>query len=386
MNAVLESFSEADQITWDDETSVPSGPPRIRGRDILYLDAPGTFTGHLTLPLTRDGVEGGCGKTAVMKLLAAHLRLRGYVVICVASTGKAAGNYEGGITGHSMFKLPLDPQPGGVCNLSMRKERAQLLRRARLIIYDEFPNVHYHSFSSFLRLLDDLHGQSQPHPDVTILTAGDFRQCPPVVKYGSPGDILKASVKFHPAFQQARRIYLTINMRARDDPQYAAMALSFGNGEGRTVMLGKDKAKLPVCPVPLIQVEQNMDRLICFVYPNFDEANLRDNMRRAILSGTNENIDQINMAVLSTLPGEWITLLSADRARGEDGDQLDVSPEVLASVNEVGIPPHQLLLKPNAIVIITRNLSFDSRLVNSTKVYFLSFVCNFEHYIYKCRR
>ena len=43
---------------------------------------------------------GGFGKTFVLKAIAARIRAEGGIVICVASTGLAAQNLEGGRTAH----------------------------------------------------------------------------------------------------------------------------------------------------------------------------------------------------------------------------------------------------------------------------------------------
>ncbi len=86
---------------------------------------------------------GGCGKTSLVRLVAKVLRRAGKVVLTVATTGIAAQNYEGGTTGHSMFKLPFDAfdrDPG--CNVSGRSQRAALIRAASLIFYDESSMMH----------------------------------------------------------------------------------------------------------------------------------------------------------------------------------------------------------------------------------------------------
>lgn len=41
----------------------------------------------------------------VSNVLAATLRSRGKIVLCCASTGIAAQNFQGGMTAHSLFKL-----------------------------------------------------------------------------------------------------------------------------------------------------------------------------------------------------------------------------------------------------------------------------------------
>jgi len=50
---------------------------------------------------------GGCGKTFFCNTIAAEVRRRGQVVLCVASSGITALLLDGGRTSHLHFKIPL---------------------------------------------------------------------------------------------------------------------------------------------------------------------------------------------------------------------------------------------------------------------------------------
>jgi len=50
---------------------------------------------------------GGCGKTFLCNTIAAEVRRRGQIALCVASSGIAALLLGGGRTSHSCFKIPL---------------------------------------------------------------------------------------------------------------------------------------------------------------------------------------------------------------------------------------------------------------------------------------
>ena len=60
---------------------------------------------------------GGYGKTFVFQVIASKIRSEGGIVLCVASTGLAAQNLEGGRTAHSRFKIPIDILEDSVCNI-----------------------------------------------------------------------------------------------------------------------------------------------------------------------------------------------------------------------------------------------------------------------------
>ncbi len=155
----------------------------------------GLVKGKSRRPGFVDG-PSGTGKTLLLRLIAAKARLLGKIVLCVASTGKAALNYDGGVTAHSMFKIPVETlEPKAYCDLSVGSQRAELIRAADLIIWDEAPMANKHSFETFNRTLQDLISPAQFGGKV-FLPAGDYRQIPPIVKGGSKIDILRTSVKF----------------------------------------------------------------------------------------------------------------------------------------------------------------------------------------------
>ena len=103
-----------------------------------------------------------------------------------------------------------------------------------------------------------------------------------------------------------------------------------------------------------------------FVYP--DRQSEYVSISRAILSGTNLRIDELNALILSRIPGKEFTLYSADKCEDDSHNPLDVSTEVLGLCDDVGVPKHELILKPGAVAMIIRNLTFGVPLVNSMKV------------------
>ena len=62
------------------------------GLDMFYIDAP-----------------GGCGKTYLLRVIAAFFRSKGLIVSISATTGVAAKQYPSGVTNHNRFILPIVP-------------------------------------------------------------------------------------------------------------------------------------------------------------------------------------------------------------------------------------------------------------------------------------
>ena len=83
----------------------------------------------------------GTGKSHTERVIAARLRGEGYTVLIVASTGIAALQLPGGWTAHSLFKLPLNERvvDGAYCDIKNESQRAELIRKSDLIIFDGLP-------------------------------------------------------------------------------------------------------------------------------------------------------------------------------------------------------------------------------------------------------
>ena len=128
--------------------------------------------------------RAGTGKTYTQKCIAARLRGESKVVLIVASTGIAALQLPGGWTAHSMFKLPMEERltPSCVCNINTQTQRADLIRKADLIIWDELPMTHRYCVEALDRSLRDITKHNKLFGGKTILFSGDWRQIGPISK------------------------------------------------------------------------------------------------------------------------------------------------------------------------------------------------------------
>jgi len=86
----------------------------------------------------------GTGKIFAEKVIALRLRAERMTALAVASTGIAALQLPGGWTAHSMFKFPLHDNvvPRAVCNIRSESQRAELIRKCGIIVFDELPMTH----------------------------------------------------------------------------------------------------------------------------------------------------------------------------------------------------------------------------------------------------
>lgn len=90
---------------------------------------------------------------------------------------------------------------------------------------------------------------------------------------------------------------------------------------------------------------------------------------RAILAPRNQEVDEINELALGALPGPEKEYLSADSVVSSANDSILYAIEYLNSLNlGGGYPPHRLLLKTNAPIILLRNLDPRRGLCNGTRL------------------
>ena len=304
---------------------------------------------------------GGTGKTFVMNCLLAYVRQNNDIALAVASSGIAATLLKLGRTAHSLFKLPIPCDEASTCNITPRSATAELIRRTKLIVWDEAPMSHRYLFDAVNRTLCDIMKNDKPFGGIVTLLAGDFRQILPVVRMGRRPDIVDAALSRSALWQQVVLLRLHRNMRVekygRDAVhlatlrQHAEWLLQLGDGK----LPHTDAEDLISLPADLCVA--NIDELVAFVFgelsSNFNNASWVSS--RAILCPRNELVDAMNNHVLDLFPGEVVTCLSVDSV-AEIEQQAVYPVEYLNSLNVSGLPPHILHLKVGAPIMLLRNL------------------------------
>ncbi|OWY95856.1 LOW QUALITY PROTEIN: Helitron helicase [Phytophthora megakarya] len=114
---------------------------------------------------------------------------------------------------------------------------------------------------------------------------------------------------------------------------------------------------------------RNVNALIDAVYPGINTDELPNEYfdERTILAPTNANVRRINEMVAARLTGETKEYLSTDSLEGVADSNL-FEQEFLNSLNFSGIPPHKIVLKVGAPIIMICNLNNDTGLCNGTRL------------------
>ncbi|CAJ0957209.1 unnamed protein product [Ranitomeya imitator] len=161
--------------------------------------------------------------------------------------------------------------------------------------------------------------------------------------------------------------------------EYNSWLLKLGNGELSNVYgLPEDTIEIPNC-----FIEEG--DLITAVFGNsikITHATVEPIANKAILTPLNDDIHALNDKILSQVQGEHSTYRSVDTiVEEEDVNFTDYPVEFLNSLNPTGMPPHELKLKPGAVIMLLRNLNRKRSLCNGTMLYVKSLEANVIHVV-----
>lgn len=212
-----------------------------------------------------DG-PGGTGKTYLYQALYAEVRLLGKIALPTATSGISASNIATGRTAHSRFKIPLDHTVSKACNVSKQSALAALLREASLIIWDESSMARKENIESLDLLLRDLCDPNTPFGGKVVVFGGDFRQVLPVVPHKTQNEAVEASLVSSALWPNFIRFSLTDNMRAKEDPNFAAFLLALGNGALQSTEIAGVELPTQIY-VPFDEEADCLGRLVNTVFP-----------------------------------------------------------------------------------------------------------------------
>ncbi|KAL7085980.1 hypothetical protein ACP275_14G310800 [Erythranthe tilingii] len=329
---------------------------------------------------------GGTGKTYIWRTLSAALRSKGEIVLTVASSGIASLLIPGGRTAHSRFAIPFKVHEESTCNIACESPLAELIMKAKLIIWDEAPMIHKHCFEAVHQSLKDILSQSDPENEnkpfggKIVVCGGDFRQILPVVPKGTRQQVVSASINSSHLWQHCEVLTLTKNMRlsstssnCEELKNFSDWVLSIGDGTN-----GDDNDGVMDIEIPddlLIKpLGNHLASIVEETYPNL-LANIMDSeylQQRAILAPTNEIVDKVNDYMLSLVPEDEKVYLSFDSpctANESVDSHHDIhTPEFLNTITSSGLPNHELKLKKGVHVMLLRNIDQSNGLCNGTRL------------------
>ena len=314
-----------------------------------------------------DG-PGGSGKTYLYNTLMAFFRGHNKSVAAFATTGIAADLLKGGRTVHSGFKIPISEVETSVSNIKADSAEAAKLREAILIIIDEASMMSCHALRIIDTLLREIMNDVRPFGGKTIILGGDFRQTTNVVPRGSIAEILEVCVKSSPLWQYVKHRSLICNMRTAGQEDFNNWVLKLGDGDLNQRIEGLESDVIKV-PEQFLVDDQIINKVYGTQIILDNDVEIQNVSKKVILTTKNSTATELNKDILKLLPGEQRIYLSIDSIVSDDiNDAIDFPIEFLNQQCPSGLPPHQLILKIGAFVMLLRNLNPRRGLLNGTRL------------------
>ncbi|KAG2342245.1 hypothetical protein BDR05DRAFT_886999 [Suillus weaverae] len=118
----------------------------------------------------------GRGKTFLVKGLSSMLRAQGQIVLIVGSSALSVTAYDCRRTAHHMFGIPVtDDNVNLHSSIHPHSPRADLIRNATAIIWDELPAINRATWESVDELCHTICNQpATPFGGITFIGLGDF--------------------------------------------------------------------------------------------------------------------------------------------------------------------------------------------------------------------
>lgn len=104
-------------------------------------------------------------------------------------------------TSYSRFKIPINIDEHSTCSTNPQSDLAALVRKCKLIIWDEARMTNKYCFEALDKSLRDILPKPKydkmdtPFSNMNMVFGGDFRQVLPVIPKGSRQDIVRVSLK-----------------------------------------------------------------------------------------------------------------------------------------------------------------------------------------------
>ena len=175
------------------------------------------------------------------------------------------------------------------------------------------------------------------------MLGGDIRQILPVVKHGFRNTIVKETIKYSYFWPLFNIFNLKINIKSQNT-NFASFLLKIEGKINQFTIPNKWKTN-DVCQEVYKHINNNY---LFFEKYNFKFAQCRSKY--------------IKNKILNLIRSESVTYYSTDYAthkcvdQTDDNTHLNYQMEMLNNVRK-GLPPHEIKLKVNAIVMLIRNLS-----------------------------
>lgn len=125
-------------------------------------------------PIFLDG-KAGREKTFLINVICYTIRAAGEIVLIYGTMALSVLLYEGGCTAHSLFQIPVEENNTNLqSTIKINSGRADLLREAKIIIWDELPMANKAVLECVDLLLKEICGKNKPFRGKPFIGVRDF--------------------------------------------------------------------------------------------------------------------------------------------------------------------------------------------------------------------
>ena len=333
----------------------------FKGNRCFYIDGP-----------------GGSGKTYLYKTLYYLVKGRSKVVNTMAFTGIAATLLPEGKTVHKTFGLSVPLFSDSCSNITAQSEEGKILKNVDLFIWDEAPMAPRYALEIMDRTLRYLMQSDLPFGGKIVVLGGDFRQLLPIKETATRTESVNLSIKFSYVWKYFKKFTLTQNMRVLPGEQeFAKFVLDVGNGK-----LNKDDNCIQV---PNQLIAEPKSNIVADIYGDLiRNKKFKEAANCAILSARNVDVQEINLKVVDLLDKSseriFMSIDSVDISDDNGALAGTILTEDLNYLSPPTLPPHELRLRKNCVVMLIRNLNINEGLCNGTRL----LVLDFSDHLLKC--
>ena len=244
-------------------------------------------------------------------------------------------------------------------DIKPQSQRANFIRKASLIIWDEAPMANKAVLECVDNVLRQIMGVNVPFGGKVMLLSGDFRQTCPVIPNGSREDIIEASIRSSYLWRAFQVYKFNIPIRQAGDDELRMYLDSVGE-EG-----------LDTVPIQFLSTCHSTSALIDFVFPQEIIDNPLMCISRSILCPTNRQVELYNSELLKRVEGRSRNYFSADSIKEVTNAGM-IAPNGYLDYHRLhtppGLPPYNLQIKVNGVYRLMRNISVDRGLVKNCRV------------------
>ncbi|XP_011870653.1 PREDICTED: ATP-dependent DNA helicase PIF7-like, partial [Vollenhovia emeryi] len=297
----------------------------------------------------------------------------------MAFTGIAATLLPAGKTVHKTFGLPVPLFADSSSNIKIQSKEAQYLKETDIFIWDEAPMAPRYALEIMDRTLRDIMNNDLPFGGKIIILGGDFRQLLPIKIHGTRCEIVNLSIKFSSTWKHFVNFSLTENVRVLPkETEFAKFLLDMGDG---ILNDSNDNIQLPDCCIAPINAD-----IIEDIYGDLIRNKEYNKMAKcAILSARNADVDEINKRVVELLDISEERIYTSTDSTENSGNNDDIDevllPEYLNTLSPSSLPPYELRLRPNCIIMLIRNLNINEGLCNGTRL----MIIELADHLLKCK-